>query len=105
MSASKPPYPKALITELTKLNRVLSEQTVYAISGPLDVLAVWPVDQAEPTEAVRSSSTDRDVGLVGLRLADRFVWLSTSELDALINGLRVSRRCVRSQPQGTRPRS
>ena len=83
-------YPPPVIAELRELNNILIEQTIYAVSQSLDELEVWPVDYGEPSEALHAAGEEERVAAVGLRIADRFVWLGTSEVEALIKVLQLS---------------
>lgn len=90
-------YPPSVIAELRELNNILVEQTIYAVSRPLDELAAWPVDYSEPPEALDVAGEEKQVAAVGLRVADRFVWLGTPEVEALIRALQLSHEAMRAR--------
>lgn len=83
-------YPPAVILQLEALNRRLTRLRIYAVSHGLDDISVWPADY-QPLGDAKAVSRGEDVkAMIGLRVADRFVWLDDDMATVLIQALEVS---------------
>lgn len=85
-------YPFAVISQLEKENEVLLGQSIYAVTGALDYIEVFPNGYAEPAEAVAAAGGEQHDAVAHMRVADRFVWLGETEIKALIRALDLTLR-------------